>query len=322
MRALELDPPQKPVLSSEPPLEQQDVPVIDLTPGGVLRTSPPVWAPDGLSLAVILNSPLDGSTNDISQIAIFSADGDPAKNRYIAPREVVFLGPIAWSPPGSKTGQYIAALVTGDLPGDAAGAPLALALVDLTRGGQSQPRLIYQPVENTDPSQVRGLAFSPDGSRVALLSLFESGGRWIPRVGLFDVNGLRQPQYSSSAWFEEFIQTQAETPADSEQLMMIPGSSEGLHWRPGTDEVSFAVNNFQTVPPTGQIVLYNTAGGKAEGLVEWHEMIFQHAWSPDGAWLAFNTESGLYLVNVDAARQGAAPVRLINATYGGFNWGP
>ena len=295
-----------PQVASGPPV------LNDLTPDGMTRIFTPSWSPDEQYLtAVTLAGSISANPN--TALAIFAADGDPYDTLFIPAGGARFLGPSAWSPVNAVGERRIAALVSGRPFDSLTNYTLALALVDLSIIAQERVVITYQSVDGIDPNQVRGLAWEPNGRRIAVLAEVEVGGMIYPKVAVFRANAESDPLVSRTQWF-----------ADLTQSFVLPSAArgqtvrdDGLRWRPGSDDLSLVVNETER----GKVVIYPAAGGPAQVLLNWDEPIYQHAWSPEGAWLAFSAESGVWLVNLAAYQQGGAPYRLISQGGWGLDWG-
>jgi hypothetical protein len=261
-----------------------------------------------------------GAINTVpkTSLAIFAVDGDPLDTIFIPSGGAEFLGASAWSPPGSAT-EGIATLVSGRPYDRLTRYELALALVDLSEIPQERVIITYQAVQGIAPNSVRGLAWEPNGRRVAVLAEVEEGGMTYPKVVVFRANASSDPLISRNQWFAEL--SLAAQPPEIAPVGAVAAAriarDDGLRWRPGFDDLSLVVNEASRA----RLVIYTAAGGPAQVLLTWDEPIYQHAWSPDGAWLAFSAESGVWLVNMAADERGAAPYRLLSQGGWGLAWG-
>jgi Tol biopolymer transport system component len=310
-------------VAAVPPVEQvldsRPAEPVDLTPDGIQFIYPPVWSPKGNFLAAVVTvlpmSKTGEQPGHPTQLAIFDGSGDPTQTISIIFDQVWFAGPLVWLADGVDGRQRIAALVSIQPEGQLRYS-LAVAVIEIRGDGANEIGVHYKPVAGIEADQVRGLALlpgSPPGAeRLAILTTdVEQGGLTYPRIIITPVGVDRALQVSRLEWFTDFGLAANQRPAFGDGTR-----GDRLRLRPGTQQLSLVINeNIRS-----RVLLYPAAGGPAEVLLTWPEPIFQHAWSPDGAWLAVAGESGVWLVNVAVAQQGGLPFRLLSTGGWDIDW--
>jgi len=143
---------------------------------------------------------------------------------------------------------------------------------------------VFRPMG--DRSTVRGLRFSPDGSRVAF-TISAPGGQQIASV---DARG-----------------------GDFRAITESAGINAGPTWSPDGKEVAFASSR------GGDLDIYaaNVDGTNVRRLVESPGLDMHPAWSPDGKWVAFTTNRDgnyeIYIAPIEAAdAPNQASLRITN----------
>jgi hypothetical protein len=297
-------------------VDSRPVEPADLTPDGLRYIHAPAWSPNGNFLAAVVTALPMGSTagqpGEPTQLSIFDGRGDPSQTISIRFDQVWFAGPLVWLPNGADGRQRIAALVS-ILPEGQLRYSLAVAVIEIRGDGANETGVHYKPVAGIEAYQVRGLVLlpgSPVGAeRLAILTEVEQGGLTYPRIITMPVGIDRALQVSRLEWFTEFGMAANQAPVSGPR-------GDQLRLRPGTQQLSLVINeNIRS-----RVLLYPAAGGPVEVLLSWPEPIFQHAWSPDGAWLAVAGESGVWLVNVAVAQQGGLPYRLLSIGGWDIDW--
>jgi Tol biopolymer transport system component len=193
---------------------------------------------------------------------------------------------------------------------EAAWAPDGSALYVMHRPGDGQPRIDRISVDGADRTTVVGLGNAPTVSADGTLLAFVRTRGSVQDIWVANADGSDERQVVGvTDW--DAVGTPRFTP-DSERLIFIgvggPGTRQAA--RPG---IVYA----HGVP--WDIWSVRTDGSEVRRLTAIGEDYPSLAWSPDGRWIAFSGELGLYLVRPD----GSELVRISDDwVSGGLTWLP
>lgn len=235
----------------------------------------PVWSPDGGSLAFSVM--LDGGA--ASKIAVVPADGS-RQARYT---DVAFSAEGGPAPRWSPDGRWLVFSLGEYGQGD-------LYLLDAS-GGAEPANLTQTP----DRSEGNGAIWSPDGQRLAYFAR-DTDPQTATEVRLIQPDGSGTRRLASYA---------------AEGARNLPFLYD-LQWSPDGRYASYAVNDSQSYGRQRfQLMLTDPQSGDSRALLTLDEGLNTYAWSPDGQWLAYSTDSGLWVANVaETLASQSAPVRI------------
>jgi len=235
----------------------------------------PVWSPDASRLALIARDGIE------DLLIVLPVDGSAAVRVDIDAPSLI-LQPV-WNPDGRSV-----ALVTSKKPR----GPLHINMVDLA----TDPPLVTLLYETADLDAVMGLAFSPPAT----------AGRDSPRIAFIGAN------YTGSGRTRLRLYSMHTNGSGLELLSELPAmefngwlGSPSLEWL-GTRAIFFAILHRTDARTKTSLWEYDTTERQRRPLVFLEDMLYSSAWSPDGRWLAFNSDGGLYLLDWQAARRGGA----------------
>ena len=262
----------------------------------------PVWspadAPNGPYLAVQI------STGRAHYLAVIPAGGGPA--RYVTTGAPVAGAGPTWSPDGRSLylaqlpprGETVPRLMTVRLPEDPAGALFTQSL----------------PI-NADWNKINGLAVSPDSAFLAVLTMSSSEYN---TAMVF----LRQLDLSESSGPAGFGGTLRERGPLMIGMSYNRGTARPsrLAWLPG-GSLGMVLHNDPLWRNKAYLSYYDASRSEVITLAAVEDALGELAWSPDGRWLVYSTESGLWGLDVLAARaQQAAPVWLSPVPVQDLDW--
>jgi Tol biopolymer transport system component len=244
------------------------------------RYSCPVWSPDGSRLAAMVN------TSRGSYIMLIDPDVGPM-HYVLVPRSSLVSGPV-WSPDGKH---ILIAVYSNNLVGQILRLDVRQLLVD---------RLEAEMLVEGDWDDVYGIAYSPDGSMIAYLTA--NYRRNTNQTTLFDLYIITTEGDGA------LVQTMAglyETDAGmyygSNQLVWLPDGRIGL----------IAAHRIDALVKS-EFLLYDPIEAKTTSLVRVGDVVFDSAWSPDGSWLVYAAETGLWALDISGALEGGVSPVLLN----------
>jgi hypothetical protein len=262
------------------------------------RWSCPVWSPDGKWIAYTAFSSR-GTT-------LVVASPDPEQTAHEIPLDVSYtVSSPAWTP--DSRGLMVAV-------SPQARAPLRLLRVNpfatSPEGTEADGALVSNVVYETRGfDDVFSMAFAPtgaDGPRdLAFVAAdFLAGGG--ARLRLFGVNldgsGLTMLSDLPDMEFQGWV--------GQTRLEWIPGRGLAVAIRQRPDAL------YKT-----EVWLYDTEKAMRRPLARLKEMAFYAAWSPDYRWMAYSSDSGLYLLELPPGDEGrSAPVQLTDEIITALDW--
>jgi Tol biopolymer transport system component len=238
----------------------------------------PVWSPDGQYIAAVVDMGAE------FYLAVMDATGADVPSLYA--RLGTPSGGPYWTPDSSRV--VLAHRVQGE-------STPQVAAFDMPEqpGGPMRRNVIRAP---GSWRSISGMALSPDGWQVMLLSA-PAGTRDSRSLAV-----LRQVNLTG-------ISDRAGIPLGHDYTR-FPTASGALAWLPD-DSLGVILRGRPDDRYKATIQRYDLARRALEPLATVEDVLYDAAWSPDGRWLLYSTESGLWGLDVLLARQGrAAPVWL------------
>lgn len=258
-----------------------------------MRWGCPAWSPDGTRLALTAQ---DGFQN---LLLVLPADGSPGVRLKVGyeGQPTMLTAPV-WSPDGGSI-----ALAWQVRPN----GPMRISLIDLTASPPTDT-LIYM----TDRfDTVIGMAFSPPGG----------AGNDAPRIAFiaaqYGAGGRAQLSLYSMHTDGENLELLSELPdMEFQGWVDVPN----LAWlADGT--IFFLVRHRVDARYKTSLWEYDLTERQRRPLAAVEDMVYGTAWSPDGRWLAYSSDGGLYLMDKQALRRGdAAPMLLSGERVFEIDW--
>lgn len=258
--------------------------VVDPAEQGSPQFGCPAWSPDGTRLAAVY------TTSGGDYLALIPADGEEAE--YIRMNPVLpGAGPV-WSEDGSSL-----ALATQPV-GDRA-AILMLEVESVASGTAAFKQLSRASTWES----IYGLVFH--GENLAYITATNSS-------------------FGGNTLFMNWINQEGERPWERVEL-------------PNASLPYFVGRNQVTVLPDGRlavlvharadalvktrIVVVDPQEGQVNALASLEDIVYDAAWSPDGEWLVYASESGLYVLNAKAGEENQAlPARIFDGRAYMLDW--
>lgn len=152
--------------------------------------------------------------------------------------------------------------------------------------------------------KINGLAVTPGGEQVFLLSTETRGA--VASLAL-----LRQ--FTIDGWVEGVNLPVGPT-------VRPVAASDSLAWR-GDNRLGFILHGQLADQHKSTLLGFNTTRGGLDVLAEFEDVITNAAWSPDGNWVIFSAESGLWGLDTRLAAAGkAAPVWISPQPVNNLDW--
>jgi Tol biopolymer transport system component len=233
----------------------------------------PSWSPDGRLVASFVDT---GSSH---YLAILPLESGKARFWEI---NTPVGGPV-WTPDSSRV--VLAHEVRGGRP------PEVLAVNLSPKTGRPLSESVLRA--SNQWGSIGGLAVSPDGWQVVLLSssiLRDSRALAVLRRFSLHSTADRSP-----------------VSLEAGSLRVPPGQGS-LAWLPD-DGLGLVLHNSSEERYKAVIQRYDLLQRRLETLTQVEDQLYSAAWSPDGRWVVYSTESGLWALDIELARNGqAAPV--------------
>lgn len=283
--------------------QAESIPVTGLVPEA-LSYGCPVWSPrrstGERSLAALVS---DGRKTFLAVLPTRLPDpawDEPAPQpRYIpvtAPD--MSLTPV-WSPDGETI--FL-------LHSDTNGAPAGITVIGVPE--DPQPLTSNTRPYTWQAQTVPGLAILPDGRAMLHLEVYGlPGSAHLHRIILFPTGGIDET--GPAVYLEPTlaaVQNQASKQGQAGQPDQDPGArvlSGNLTWLSGSLFGVILRSGPQEAIKT-RFYLYDMTGDKVQAVAAFEDPVSTAAWSPDGRWLMFSAESGLWGVDIAKAAQGQA----------------
>lgn len=237
----------------------------------------PVWSPDGSRLAAVVK------TGGNTLLAVIPAVGGTGgtEERYYPIQPVSSNTPILW-----LDEQEIAMVYPG-------------------REGGSSARIVTVNVD------------AASGIRLPLRTVAEAGdwtdiyGMFTAPLGQIDSDGLVYFGQEASSYEGTILTLHIEVLTTGEEFPPAQMPASLLRTSLGSNKPFLTYDGriafFQRFPHDNAIktrlMLYNPQTRILDSALQLPHTVFDSAASPDGTWVAFTTESGLYMVEIDAAAQ-------------------
>jgi TolB protein len=244
---------------------QQDIALVSVADGAItwLTDDPgydglPAWSLDGQE--IVFFSRRDNDPTGLMGIYLMSRDGGNQRLLPDSEGASEHVGPV-WSPDGTRIGYVLPAALEGT--GDT-------VCIHPVAGGTF---MCYEP-----EGLVRGdLTWSPDGTRLAALGLFGDDPMIIDRtreiIIVLDTSDSR-----GSPWLTRLV---------------LPGGPLCPSWSPADDRIAYTAYT----PPGWSVFTARSDGTDVREVGRVPEATMcesMRAWSPDGAWIAYNLSEGIY----------------------------
>ncbi len=264
----------------------------------------PVWSPDSKTLAAIL------TTKEQTYLAVIPTDGQtPA--RYFETDAVSNFAPPVWVPagPGNPAAGNLAAgnLAAGSsqilLIYKTSGQITRLVSVDINASENMQPAKIVAKNQFYPWDDVQDMVLSPDGKRLAITLIFEN------------ITGVVNLVAGSTAKLEVLDMASLQAISDIDLPDYDPDTAGlgGLGWQPDGKLWLAQINSligakktlFERFDPGASRIQT-----KFEPLTSFDEVAYRAVWI-GASWVAYVSESGLWVVNLDEAKaERASPAML------------
>ncbi len=251
-------------------------------------TTNPVWSLDGKQLALLTSS--GKSQGQLDQLSLVEVNAGQSRLRTISLEGIARPQAVAWSPDGSKIALAMSTSKTYSKYWP------YLYLLDLQKSTEHQPNLT-QLTQSLDGG-IFDLVWSPDGRQIAYLSHDED--YLTTTLHLVNADGSGNRALARPAFLNprSMGQTHLTWSPDGRYLSMITyEEAAGL---------AMATH----------ITLADTQNGKTYVLPKsGDEQIAGTAWSPDGHWIAYTSDQGVFVIDVAGALSGQyGPARIIDKT--------
>jgi Tol biopolymer transport system component len=245
------------------------------------RYSCPVWSPDGSWLAAMLN------TSRGSYLMLIDPAVGPM-HYVLVPRSSMISRPV-WSPDGRHI------LIAG-FDSNQTGQILRLDVRQLLADRLQADVL----VEGGDWHDVYGIAYSPDSQWIAYLTA--QYRRNANQTTLFDLHIITtEGDGALVQTMAGFYESDARMYYGSNQLFWLPDGRIGM-------VAAYSIE----AQVKSEILLYDPIDSNRISLARLGDVVFDSAWSPDGSWLVYAAETGLWALDISGALEGGVSPVLLN----------
>ncbi len=245
----------------------------------------PVWSPDGTRLAV-----LEVTFGGKYRLVILSAETEDLQAAIYIPYPS-FNTRLLWSLDGKYV--FLAAYTAEDHPAQIIRCDLS-GVFDV----------LDTFIQSSGWNDVFGMALSPDGSQFAYLSAQYSRGQTQIQLHINEAQSgeeIRQfdlPAVETGTWF------------GSQELQWLPDGRLGFFYRHRVDAL-IKTELYLVDPELEELVPF----------ANMKDVVFDLAWSPDGAWVIYAGENGLYALEVTPdAQKEPQPVLLVEERASEVDW--
>lgn len=266
----------------------------------------PAWSPDGKQLAVIIRTA--GYTNSgqslLATMPVVDGDGESGAQARFAPlSHPISTGGPVWSRE-PENGNY--RIFIADMPGGS----LNTTILSIRVPENFEEDLVSHSLEwlEREEGLMAGMSMSPQGDMIGIVTLTLSGRRDTSyAVAFFRRLDMEQNPVRQS------IVLGTDNPRNSIRsgtLTWLTGDGLGIILRNPPDERYKAF-----------LQRFDLPRQSLDTLTSVEDVLYDVAWSPDGKWVTYITESGRWLLDVDKARENrAAPVWLSDEPVQDIDW--
>lgn len=266
----------------------------------------PAWSPDGKYLAVVIRTAgyTDSGQSLLAVLPVLDGDGESGTKARFAPltHPISTGGPVWLLEP--EDGNY--RIFVADMPGGG----LNTTILSIYVPENDEEDLVTYSLEwlEREKGLMAGMSMSPQGDMLGIVTLTLSGRRNTS----YAVAVLRRLDLE-----ENPVRDSVVLGTDNPRNSIRTGT---LTWLTA-DGLGIILRNPPDERYKAYLQRYDLPRESLETLAPVEDVLYDVAWSPDGKWVTYVTESGRWLLDVDKAREGrAAPVWLSAETVQDIDW--
>jgi len=255
------------------------------------------WSPDGSKLAAEL------FTTNGKYLAILPGDPEPgvAESVYLSLQGDIYTAPL-WMDNGKKI--YMAA---------SGGYSMGLLIIDLGQDGQqtSEARIEALRIEWPEANwgRINDMIHLPETNQLAFLATQQLPGEKEATLGVF-VSDMRG----------EGIRLLNRITVLNQQYQALNAE---MAWLPDMQKILVRVSGSPDQKYKGFFILVDAATGDSQQLWQTEDYVFHQVLSPDTKWLLYNTETGLWALNIaETLAATSRPVPVLDEWVSSFDWRP